>query len=67
VTGRVLEDWDSIPERGREFSLRHYVQIDTEGYPASYPVHKKGSFLGMKRELENPLLRLIKRGHRPSV
>jgi hypothetical protein len=44
VSGYVLEDWESIPDRGRNFSC-HRVQSNAGAHLASYPQVLKSTFL----------------------
>jgi len=44
-----VEDIDSIPDRGRNFSLRHRVQSGFGVHPASYLMSTKGSSLGVEQ------------------
>jgi len=40
-----LDDWGSIPERGRNFSVRQSVKTISGAHPASYPMGNEGRFL----------------------
>jgi hypothetical protein len=43
-----LDEWGSIPGRGREgiFSLRHRIQTGYGAHPASYPMDTAGKAAG---------------------
>jgi hypothetical protein len=51
--GYGLDDWVSIPGRGKEgnFSLRHSVHTGSGAHTASYPMGIRGSFPRGKRPL----------------
>jgi hypothetical protein len=45
--GYGLDDWDSILDRGGNFSLRHRLQTDSDAHPASYVMGTRDSlYLG---------------------
>jgi hypothetical protein len=48
VSDYRLDDWGSIPGRGRGFFLLACVQTGTEAHPASYPMSTGGLFPGGK-------------------
>jgi hypothetical protein len=37
-----IDDWSSIPCRGKNFSLHHHLQTSSGDHPASYPKDTKG-------------------------
>jgi len=39
-----LDDWGSIPGKGKIFSLYHRVQTGSEAHPASYPLDTRSPF-----------------------
>jgi hypothetical protein len=38
VTGKGLDKWASIIDRGRDFSLHHYVKSSSGVHPAFFPM-----------------------------
>jgi hypothetical protein len=44
-----LDDRDSIPGKGRKFSLRHHIQAGSGVHPASYPMNIGGLSTEIKR------------------
>jgi hypothetical protein len=44
VRGYGLDRWDSIPGRGKIFSLLHSIQTDSRTHLASYLMGTEGSF-----------------------
>jgi hypothetical protein len=44
-----VDDRGSVPGRGGDFSLCHYVQTGSEAHPASCPVATGGSFPSLRR------------------
>jgi hypothetical protein len=48
ATGYELNGPGSIPSRDKIISLPHSVQTGSVTNPASYPISKGGSFLGVK-------------------
>jgi hypothetical protein len=49
ATISVPGGYDSIPDKGKTFSLLHIVQVGSGAHPASYLVGTGCSFAGVKR------------------
>jgi hypothetical protein len=48
-----MDDRDSIPNRGRDFSLRHRVQTDSGTHPASYKSRDNSVSIALGYGLDN--------------